>query len=371
MGRYGSCDCLCGECVPGIARPYLDIYDGPWYTYPRFHAGPAEAYSIAECIDEAIFDRAATYAQILYIHNAGSGNNWKRMAVKLYNTLTYAPSSTIKRERLVLYMDNRPTPGSFGSNVTPFGLYVYLYEGIYVRGSAKYTSSTLSNAFNDLWVRAGNINRLGGFRITDFSKLYVHVRSSFNMQTTLLGDTSTDGFTSYYPNRNISSSGPWGADPGDRSLYGVLDGDAASVLYIPQSAVAGNRCEVGFPEVFPETSRGKGHAHLLLSTNSSFGVPDNLSGEMSVLSTLYNNKTLITERTIKLYSGGSLNVGDQLTESEHKSIFNWGDLRWRVEVLSHNLTNPFSRAGFSAISFRKLWTPRLCISQVYLTRECN
>lgn len=392
LGRYGSCDCICGQCVPGTARPYLDIDRGPWYSVPAFKSGPVETYTVAEVIDDLISDYNTTYAQILYIHNAGSGNLGKRLVLKLYNTLVYAASNTIDSETLILYCADRemtqsPSEAATGHRVTGF-LYVYLYEGIYIRASVKHNffpGSDLSTYRR--WTRK-RLSMSGGFKITDFSKLYVHIRPSFNLTSGTCGvgfgyaaipvykGAATSGNEEFrYPISTITYSGPWGTiyAPGfgpvtKKTIAQALDfnPDSLVYLYVPKASV-GDRLIVLFAGVTPETSRANRHKSFVWGQSRGASTND-----LTLLSALYQGNALIAHRTTRIYSSSIGAESKYLTETEHKSITNWDDLRWRWEVKSIAATDLLDPKIFCrTVVINSLATPRIAITQLYLSRVCK
>lgn len=382
MGRHGSCDCLCQECVPGIARPYLTFYDTSyWYPYPVWHSSPEVPYHVAEVVDESVHDRTTTYAQILYVDNAGHGSKHRRIALKFYDTLTYAPSSTIASETVMVYISDRETTqlgsgGTFGT-ATQANFYLYLYQGIYALYGTKLIGSALSAAAGIMqagWHNHRRLRKEGGFHITDFSKLYLHIRSSFNMQSFALREvagmfgSSTNNLIIEYPYRTLTYTGRWNRLPSTKSIASCLDSNITNLVYLEMASMAaGNKLEVEFPAIPQSTTRGAKHKACIWEVDGG-AVGDDMLFYMS----LYENTTLIDQRPIRVYSNTNKNVpiGFILSAAQHRSITRLDKFRWRTELKTITSNSGSGRFEVLRVALFSHTGPRVAISQVYLSREC-
>lgn len=370
MAQYGDCNCLCAECVPGTARPYKDIYKHPWYTYPQLHAGDFPAYTLSECVDEAIPDAKLSYIHIIYIDNAGTATAMKQAVVKLYHTLTYAPSSLISLEQVNVYVCN--LEGASAGTTTALYIYLYEYGSIYhyVRGVGVRIRGLNFNS--RLFLPTGFL-QLGGFRITDFSRLHLHIRSSFNTASktieteTTFSEADTTTSRRRFPDTTISYTGNWKAANALLTfgpIYKALGINGAEVYISPSTAV-GSTLWLRFAHMHPTTSRSAKHAWLLLRRSTQ-----NIGSSGAVFhSSLYNNTTHLNSRDITVYTLQSGDVDHLLTAAQHAAIHDWSNLRWRLEVISNSLTGA-ERAGFNIAMFHKLITFRWAISNLYLRRTC-
>lgn len=379
MGQYGACDCLCEQnCVPGFCRPSYDLYDpshwnklaqGCWYTVPQIDTAEIP-YHVASRTTEAVLDKTVTYAHVPYVHNAGSGNTFRTLKMRLYNSLVYTPSSLIERERLKVYIyDLRGIADSLEFQVAA---YVYLYEqGIantYIRTSFKtaiVTHPTLT------WSNIQSNSRVGGYRIEDFSRLALHIRMSFNNDDS--GGSFSGGAIAptvrpitqrYEPETTGLYNGSWKArSPTARiPLYKGLDLSTANFTYC-EVPTAGNRLVVHLPHVHPETTRRhstKGYTwrHDFFGT-----VPSSSTVEVD----LYCGSTLIRSDT-STSSTNSAHV--LLTAAEIHQLTNYSDLRLVMRAVSIAGSDGTTGLRFYYCMFHSLKTPHVALSQAFLRRTC-
>ena len=308
MGRYGSCDCLCGvDCHPGYNRPKNTIGLGDWVVHPT--AMPA-----SDALDEAVKDDKTTYTAL------GSETN-AALKMRLYDVAYTTDQATIDWERIVLY----------AAAMQHTGQSLILYTSLYIGTSHLYTFKHKSTPSNSDFFRIQK-QRTGGFGIgppaTNYSFLRLYVRGSVGCESPVGVAVPGNVPTSTISNQWLKWGNP--TPPGDAHDMMAASGDGLT-LYLHYTDAGQLAFEVGVPS--PDIG-GKCAGALELQWTPTFtgnwltaplGQIEIKEGSAIIYSTTFTIRSVVT-------------LSHVLTTSQKKLIRNPANLS--VKITRLNKGNP-------------------------------